>query len=144
MTGRLDIKIVVILLVTVLLPLGVSVLLVMGAVDTSLGLGLNDEVASELEKTLEVHQKHTKGLKLGIEHRFALLADSHRLSRAAKEGDEAAVREVLVAFIREDPAIHLIRLTHDNGRILEVSASTEDDGSGRRPFRREANIDVGP
>ena len=42
MTGRLDIKIVVILLVTVLLPLGVSVLLVTRAVDTSLGLGLND------------------------------------------------------------------------------------------------------
>lgn len=144
MIGRLDIKMVLILLVTVLLPLGVSVLLVMKVVDSSLGLGLNEEVAAQLEKTLEMHRTHIKGLRSAIEHRFARLADSETLHRAALDGGEAEVKAALSSFIREDPALEQICLFNDEGRALEVSAPKRSSQSNMRLFRREAQIEIGP
>ncbi len=144
MIGRLDIKMVSILLVTVLLPLGVSVLLVTRVVDSSLGLGLNDEVANQLEKTLEMHRIHIQGLRSAIEHRFDRLADSERLHRAAAEGGSEKVRAALQGFIEEDPALEQICLFNDEGRALEVSVPKTGSQSNTRLFRREAQIDIGP
>ena len=49
MTRRLDVKIVLMLLFTALVPLSVSVYLVAEAVNTSLDVGLNEEIAEQIK-----------------------------------------------------------------------------------------------
>ena len=80
MIRRLDVKIVLTLIATVLIPLGFSVYLVAKSTDTSLGLGLNTELAEQFESALEIRRRHIEELKEGMQLRFAAIVDSHRLA----------------------------------------------------------------
>ena len=117
---RLDIKIVLVLLATVLVPLGFSVYLVANAVHTSLGLGLNAKLASQLEQSLNVQRNYIKEIKNGIKHRFDHMVDSNAIFNAAISDREETLRTALEALVKQDPTLNLIRLTGAAGELLEV------------------------
>ena len=143
MIRRLDIKIVAIILVTVLVPLGVSLFLVRKTIDTSLGLGLNDDLAAELQQAVKIHRKYIKELKDGFRYCFARIVDSHRFRQAAVFGDKAAVASVLGELVAENRHLVKVRLIDDEGGIVEVDGSRDDAGEVRVVSLREP-VALGP
>ncbi len=124
---RLDVKIVLILFVTVALPLAISVYLVNRAVDTSLALGLNAKVVDQLEQGLEVHRGYITELKRGVELRFERLVDSHRLFETAIFDDRPQLEMAIAKLIEQDPSLISVRLTGPGTDPLEVSTSGSVD-----------------
>jgi two-component system, NtrC family, nitrogen regulation sensor histidine kinase NtrY len=144
MIRRLDIKIVLILMVTVLVPLGVSVYLVLRAIDTSLGLGLNKELAAQLEASLEIRRQHIRELKRNMEQCFASLRDSHKLIRAATFGDDDAVRAVLREVIGETRSLYILRIAGTGERTIEERADGGADIEAARAFSMSEPVEWGP
>ncbi|MCP4680283.1 MAG: HAMP domain-containing protein [Deltaproteobacteria bacterium] len=121
MIHRLDIKIVFVLMVTVLIPLGFSVYLVANAVDTSLRLGLNAELAAQLEHALESQRAHIEEIKRGVRLRFSHLVDSRQLASVAETGDEDAIRNAIEKLVQKDQSLQEIRLLRPDGPSVEYS-----------------------
>ena len=119
MIRRLDVKIVLTLIATVLIPLGFSVYLVAKATDTSLGLGLNTELADQFKSALEIRRQHIEDLKNGMRLRFAGMADSHRLATLVKPPNEPAIRQVLKEFVTGDPMLFTVRLIASDGHVID-------------------------
>ncbi len=144
MIRRLDVKIIVTLLVTALVPLGVSIHLVSRAVDTSLGLGLNDEIAAQLERGLAAQRAYIEAIKETQRLRLEQLTDSRVLNAAAAGNDEAEVRRVLESLVEADPSLRALRLTGPSSRAVEVLAVAELSGPPARIVSRSASADLGP
>jgi hypothetical protein len=142
MIRRLDIKIVLILMVTVLVPLGVSVYLVVRAIDTSLGLGLNRELAGQLAAALDIRRQHIRQLKLNMEHCFAHLTDSHMLLTAAENGNDEDLRSTLREIIEKVDALYSIRLADESGNVVEASIEP-GQYQETRTFTLRDHFDVG-
>jgi nitrogen fixation/metabolism regulation signal transduction histidine kinase len=141
MIRRLDVKIVFTLIVTVLIPLGFSVYLVAKATDTSLGLGLNTELAEQFESTLEIRRRHIEDIKDGMRLRFAAIADSHRLATVTKTRNDPDIRLALREIIERDPMLFSIRLTSADGRVVE--ANDDSDPGEKRTLSLEREISLG-
>jgi nitrogen fixation/metabolism regulation signal transduction histidine kinase len=144
MIRRLDVKIIVTLLITALVPLGFSIHLVSRAVDTSLGLGLNDEIAAQLERGLAAQRAYIEAIKDAQRQRLQQLSDSHALAVAAAGNDEAEVRRVLEALVGEDPSLRVLRLTGPSSRAVEALAVSDLSGSPARIVSRSARTALGP
>jgi nitrogen fixation/metabolism regulation signal transduction histidine kinase len=144
MIRRLDVKIVLVLLVTVLGPLAFSGFLVAQAIDTSLGLGLNAELADQLERSLEIQRKHIEELKRGVKRDFASLGDSQRLAAAVETGDRARVKETLAALVEERPGLRRIRLVDAEGLSVEVESDEQVPPGRLRSLPFSSAVTLGP
>jgi nitrogen fixation/metabolism regulation signal transduction histidine kinase len=144
MIRRLDVKIIVTLLVTALVPLGVSIHLVSRAVDTSLGLGLNDEIAAQLERGLAAQRAHIESIKEAQRLRLERLADSRALAAATAGSDEAEVRRVLESLAEADPSLRALRLSGSSSRTVEIVAVAELTGPPARIVTRQVPAVIGP
>jgi len=144
MTRRLDVKIAAALLVTTLLPLGISIYLVAQTVDSSLRVGLNDEIAHQLEGSLEIHRDFIESVKRGHQVRFEHLLDSAALAEAASSNEESQVEAVLQRFVEADPSLRLVRLIGPEGRTVEVSAVEKPTSEPLRTVSKKAPINAGP
>jgi nitrogen fixation/metabolism regulation signal transduction histidine kinase len=144
MIRRLDVKIALALLVTTLLPLSISVYLVAQAVDTSLALGLNDEIAGQLESSLETHRRHIESVKQSHQARFDHLLDSAALTAAAASTEETRVRAVLERFVESDPSLRMVRLKGPTGRTVEVEAVDVPISEPQRTVSKEGALSAGP
>ncbi len=141
MIRRLDVKIVFTLIVTVLIPLGFSVYLVAEATDTSLGLGLNTELAAQFENALEIRRKHIENLKTGMRLRFAAVADSHHLATATKSRNEPTILQAMGEIVKRDPLLFALRLISAEGQVIEVK---DDSGPGeKRTLSLDREITMG-
>jgi nitrogen fixation/metabolism regulation signal transduction histidine kinase len=143
MIRRLDVKIALALLVMTLLPLGVSIYLVAQAVDTSLQLGLNDEIAQQLERSLTTHRQFIESVKHGHRVRFEHLLDSAELKQAAASAEEARVEEILEQFFEADPSLRLVRLSGPEGRTVEVKAVDAPSSTPQRTVSKKDDIIAG-
>lgn len=145
MIRRLDFKIVAIILITVLVPLGVSAVLVFRAIDTSLGLGLNEELAMQLRLAVNMHRTHIKDLKKSFQSCFLHLLDSNRLFNAATYGDEAEVRAVLKEVIDDNDRLKVIRLTFaDDQSVLTISADNPFEAADAKTVILSEELVFGP
>jgi nitrogen fixation/metabolism regulation signal transduction histidine kinase len=144
MIRRLDVKITLALLLTALLPLGVSVYLVAQAVETSLGVGLNSRIAGHMERGLEVHRKYIEAIKDRQKVRLDHITDSAALKEAVLSPSEGNAAAVLEDFLKADALIEEIRLIGPEGRTLEVKAVGAPDEEPIRTLSRTAEIDMGP
>ncbi len=143
MIRRLDIKIVLILLVTMLVPLGISVYLVLGAIDTSLGLGLNKELTVQLEDSLSNRRQQIRQIKQNMEQCFGHFRDSHELITAATFEDEATVRDIIREIMASSSGLYIVRLTEASGKVLEVRADEEEEKDARTIIMQD-HIEMGP
>lgn len=143
MIRRLDVKVIIALLVTALVPLGVSIHLVSQAVRASLGLGLNEEIAAQLDGGLAVHREYVEAIKEIHRLRLERLAGRAELTRAAADRDEAAIRGILERFLAEQPDLRGLRLIGSEGEAIEVTTAAGASGSPERivsdirPFPQE-------
>ncbi|MCP4602519.1 MAG: HAMP domain-containing protein [Proteobacteria bacterium] len=144
MIRRLDVRIVLILIVTVFVPLGFSVYLVGNAIDTSLGLGLNSELATQLERSLDIQRKHIEELKNSVRLRFTHLVDSHKLTKIANSTDEIAVHTTLQDLVENDPLLRQIRLMSSDGQSVEASAKSVSAMNQVRTLPLKQDIRIGP
>jgi nitrogen fixation/metabolism regulation signal transduction histidine kinase len=144
MIRRLDVKIAAALLVTTLLPLGISIYLVGKAVDSSLALGLNNEISQQMERGLATHRSYIESVKHGHQVRFEHLLDSASLATAAASTEEAAVRRALEKLIASDPSLKLIRLGGHGGRTVEVAAVDDPGSEPVRTVSKRSALSVGP
>ena len=144
MIRRLDIKIVLMLLATALLPLSISVYLVAKAVETSLGVGLNQEISSGMEQGVEIHRLYIELVKDSQKVHMEHLMDSAALEKAAASRDEEDVRRVLERFLGSDPCLRRIRLSGPAGRSVEVKAVNDPTGDELRTLTREEAVEIGP
>ncbi len=144
MIRRLDVKIVLALIVAVMVPLGFSVYLVANAFDTSLGLGLNDELANQFEHALNIQRKHIEELKHGMRLRFEHLVDSHQLADAIASEDEGSVQTALSTLVNNDPALRKIRLLDSNGQSVEARAKDKKEMGKVRTLPLQQRISLGP
>lgn len=144
MIRRLDFKVVFILLITVLVPLGVSAFLVLKALDTSLGLGLNEDLARQLRMAVEMHRTHIKDLKDSFEHCFSHLLDSERLSDAAAFGDETDVRAVLKDFVDRNAHLKAVRLVTVDKSEITVNAEKPFEIADARTISLSDDLIIGP
>ncbi|MDJ0764340.1 MAG: ATP-binding protein [Myxococcota bacterium] len=144
MIRRLDVKIVLTLIVTVFLPLGVSVFLVATAIETSLGLGLNAEIADQLEQALAAQKEHIEVLKQSVRLRFNHLIDSHLLAQAAIDAQDGQLRQTLGAFLTADPSLRRICLFTETGQTLEVEDAEDLDVNDARTMLLESDVTLGP
>ena len=138
MIRRLDVKIVTILLVSVLVPLGVSLFLVAKIIDASLGLGLNDDLASQLELAVDIHRRYINESKNSFRRTMWHLSDSERIQAAAVFGDEAELKEVLEEMIAKTPGLKVVRLHDADGGIVEAVSSGADAEDTRTVTMEEA------
>lgn len=144
MIRRLDVKIFFALSVTVLVPLGFSVYLVAHAIDTSLGLGLNDEIAGHLERSLDQHRKYIAELKQGVQKRFLHLADSYTLATYASEFNPQELRSAILGIMADDCALRKVRLVLTNGKTLEVESPSDPPAEKSRSLPLESALRWGP
>ncbi|MDD5307952.1 MAG: ATP-binding protein [Deltaproteobacteria bacterium] len=144
MTRRLDVKIVLMLVVTVLAPLGVSVFLVARALDSSLGLGVNRAIATHMQQGLELYRLYIEGVRSGFETRLGRSADSHELAEAAAAPDETTVRGALERFVASDPSLVSVRLAAPEGGAVEVEAVRMPGQGRRRTLSLERAVALGP
>ncbi len=143
MIRRLDVKIFLVIVVTVFVPLGFSVYLVGSAIETSLGLGLNAELASQLERALDIQREHIEELKRGIRLRFSHLLDSKLLADAADSGDEDTIRAALEELIEADPSLQRLRLLNPDGQSLETEATDRRAADQVRTLPLSQSIQLG-
>ena len=144
MTRRLDVRIALALLVTTLLPLGVSIYLVAETVDTSLRVGLNEQIAEQLEGSLTTHREFIEAVKHGHRVRFEHLLDSAALVTAATSTEETSVEAVLEQLVEADPSLRLVRLSGPEGRTVEVKAVEDPTSEPQRTVSKRAPITAGP
>lgn len=144
MIRRLDVKIALTLMLTALVPLGVSVYLVAEAVDTSLGVGLNDQIAGHMERSLVIHRRYIEAIKETHKVRVQHLADSFSLREAALSPREGDVERVLEGFLKLDADIVLIRLSGSTSRSVEVKAVDDPNPEPSRTLSRTAAVELGP
>ncbi len=144
MIRRLDFKIVFILLVTVLVPLSVSAYLVLRALDTSLGLGLNDDLARQLRMAVEMHRTHIKDLKEGFQASFDHLVDSERLSNAALFGGETEIRAILKEFTTANEHLKAVRIVTLDKKEITVNAEKPFELADARTITLTDDLLSGP
>jgi len=144
MTRRLDVKIVLMLLFTALVPLSVSVYLVAEAVNTSLDVGLNEEIAGQIERGVDIHRKYIEEVKEKQRARLEHIVDSAALHQAASASQEEKVAEVLEGFLSGDDAIRIIRLSGPDGRAVKVEAVDDPSAAPVRTLTRNAEVSIGP
>ncbi len=144
MTRRLDVKIVLMLLFTALVPLSVSVYLVAEAVNTSLDVGLNEEIAGQIERGVDIHRKYIEEIKERQRARLEHVIDSAALHQAANASQEEKVKAVLEGLLSGDDAIRAIRLSGPEGRAVEVEAVDDPSAVPVRTLTRNAQVNIGP
>ncbi|MBW2277009.1 MAG: HAMP domain-containing protein [Deltaproteobacteria bacterium] len=144
MTRRLDVRIALALLVTTLLPLGISIYLVAQTVDTSLRVGLNDEIAQQLERSLTIHRRFIESVKHGHQVRFEHLLDSATLVEASTFNEESRVEAVLEELVEADSSLRLVRLSGPEGRTIEVEAVGDPTSEPQRTVSKKSAITAGP
>jgi two-component system, NtrC family, nitrogen regulation sensor histidine kinase NtrY len=141
---RLDVKIVLMLLATVLAPLGVSVFLVARALDSSLGLGVNRAIAAHMQHGLEFYRLYIEGVRSGFETRLERIADSRELAEAAAGPDESTVRGALERFVAADPSLVSLRLAAPEGGAVEVEAVQMPGQERKRTLSLDRTVMLGP
>ncbi|MBN2526875.1 MAG: HAMP domain-containing protein [Deltaproteobacteria bacterium] len=114
MIKRLDVKFVLTLIITSVVPIVASLYLVTEAVQTSLGVGLNRDIAQSLSRSVAVYKDYIEAIKSGHDGFMFRLADSARLEEACNAQDEAHIKTILRSLIR-------------TGQIKEISVEL---GSG--------------
>jgi two-component system, NtrC family, nitrogen regulation sensor histidine kinase NtrY len=144
MIRRLDVKIILTLLVTALIPLSISIWLVGEAVDTSLGVGLNAAIAGRMERGLEIHRQYIEAIKRQQKERLEHLADSAALRAAVELGDEARIREVLAVHLSADATLRSIRLVAADGREVAVGSEGAAAAGKERLVTRDAPFSTWP
>ncbi|MBW2532866.1 MAG: hypothetical protein JRI55_15345, partial [Deltaproteobacteria bacterium] len=137
-------KIILALLVTVFVPLGFSVLLVAQAFDTTLGLGLNTQLAAQLERGLEGQRALIEELKRSARARFEHLLDSRALAVAAEQPADGELRAALARFVEEDRSLKLLRLHAPEGRVLEVEEVAGPRPGSQRTLTMKRDVAIGP
>jgi two-component system nitrogen regulation sensor histidine kinase NtrY len=142
MIRRLDVKIVLALIVTVLLPLGCSVYLVAKALETSLGLGLNIELESQLERGLAAQKKRIQEQKQRMRRSFDHLSDSRRLADAVATGETKTIRAALYKFTEDDPSLREVRILGEGATPVEALAAPIETQLRTLPLRKE--VALGP
>ncbi len=135
---------VLILLATVITPLIVSAFLVQRAINTSLGLGLNDELAGQLRNSLEMHRLHIQDLKAGFAQCFEHISDSKRLIDVASTGNESEVRTIIGDFIKQNANLITVRLIKPNGEALVIEKNNSLQNSKDRTVSFDGNFSYGP
>jgi nitrogen fixation/metabolism regulation signal transduction histidine kinase len=143
MIRRLDVKILTAVLFTVLLPLGFSVLLVTRLVDTSLRLGLNEDIARQLESALALRRMRIQDIKQDIAEDFFDLADSHTLARTAQSQQTKALQKSLDEIAARHPRLRRLVLEDNNGRQLEATLVQSEDRGPERTVTKQRNVDWG-
>lgn len=145
MIRRLDIKILTAVLFTVMLPLGFSVFLVMRLVDTSLRLGLNEDIARQLERSLDLRRTRIQEIKQEIAESFGDLLDSHSLAVAATGETPDDLRRALDAVVERHPRLRHIRLENGAGSSLEAAPLVSSMPRGpERTVTKDAQVSLGP
>ncbi|MFO8073083.1 MAG: ATP-binding protein [Polyangia bacterium] len=143
MSRRLDVKIIITLLATALVPLGVSIYLVAEAVDSSLGLGINEEIAAQMQRSLDTYRAYVASLKHGQKVRFEHLVDSRSLSDSVASRDEDRVRAVLEEIVEGDPSLRSVRLESREGRSVVVQSTGVPQPKPVRTTSHSAGIELG-
>jgi nitrogen fixation/metabolism regulation signal transduction histidine kinase len=144
MIHRLDLKIMFALVATVLMPLGFSVFLVTKVISTSLGLGLNEQTAAQLEQALESRRRYIGELKRGMRQHFDYLADSRRLANSIASGEDAKIRATLNHILSEEPMLRQIRILGPEKPTIKAMAVVDSDSDKQRTMSLEQDIDNGP
>lgn len=141
MTKRLDVKIILAVVFTVLIPLGFSVYLVDKAVNTSLGLGVNDEILEQIENALAARRDLIAQLKKNASLSFRRIIDSHELKQAALLADRSAVEAALRSLQMENPSIVELSLIPEDNAPISIAAP-HNPNVALRTVTKKAPYDV--
>ncbi|MCU0663031.1 MAG: ATP-binding protein [Myxococcota bacterium] len=144
MIRRLDVKILTAVLFTVLLPLGFSVLLVKKLVDTSLQLGLNEEIAGQLQRGLDLHRARIQEIKQEIAQGFVDLADSHALAAAAETEDPEVLQDALRALVERHFRLRKVTLEDKTGGFLEAVPVASEPRRQELTVTKSTDVSWGP
>jgi two-component system, NtrC family, nitrogen regulation sensor histidine kinase NtrY len=125
MIRRLDVKFVLTLIITAVVPIMASLYLVTEAVQTSLGVGLNRDISESLSKSVAVYKDYIETIKAGHDSFMMRVTDSARLSRSCDAGDEKQIRKVLRSMIRT-AQIKQISITLDYHNTIVVQYPMDD------------------
>ncbi|MBN2716097.1 MAG: HAMP domain-containing protein [Deltaproteobacteria bacterium] len=117
MIKRLDVKFVLTLVITSVVPILASLYLVTEAVQTSLGVGLNRDIANSLSQSVKIYKDYIEEIKSGHDRFMSALEDSARLQYACQAQDERQIKQVLRTFIRATQ-IKEISVTLSTGPLL--------------------------
>jgi nitrogen fixation/metabolism regulation signal transduction histidine kinase len=144
MIRRLDVKFVFTLLVTTLVPLAISIYLVGEAVDTSLGVGVNQAIAAHMQRGLEIHRRYIEAVKGQQKLRLEQLAGASDLRAAVDSRDDAQVVAVLEQGLAADPALRELRLVGPGSYETAATALPAPNAGPERLVTRSAPIALGP
>lgn len=144
MIRRLDARIIITLLITTLTPLGVSVYLVSKTINTTIGIGLNKDVAAQLEQNLEIYRKYIEAIKQSQKVKLIQVTDSAALKEAVDQLDESKIKRVFERFLQEDPSLRGIRIETPSGRSIEIKAVSTPILKADRIVEKQAPLNMPP
>lgn len=124
MIKRLDVKFILTLIITAVVPIVASIYLVTEAVHTSLGVGLNKDIASSLSKSVAVHKSYIDAIKENHNSFMLRLSDSSKLTQACVAQDEAAIKHVLQSFLKS-ASVQLISVELGNKELTVTTPINE-------------------
>ncbi|MBN2341857.1 MAG: HAMP domain-containing protein [Deltaproteobacteria bacterium] len=136
MIKRLDVKFVLTLIITAVVPIVASIYLVTEAVKTSLGVGLNKDIAASLSKSVTVHKNYIEAIKANHTGVMLRLSDSARLAHACAASDEEQIETVLRSFLAS-ASIKQISLAFGNRELVVQKAMDE---SRYRSVTRQSSL----
>ncbi|NLN63331.1 MAG: HAMP domain-containing protein [Myxococcales bacterium] len=115
MIRRIDIKILLILVVTALVPMIVSVRLVAVAVRTALHIGINDDMEDALAASIDAQRARIETLKAMHAQQLAALARSAALTQACRDDDPAPLRATVHRLMSHNSALRAVRIHTAHG-----------------------------
>ena len=137
------------LVITSVVPIVASLYLVTEAVQTSLGVGLNRDIAQSLAQSVTVYKDYIEAIKAGHDGFMARLNDSEKLAAACRSEDADRIKTVLRSLIRggeiKEISVTLasgplaVRYPIDNSRFRSVTQNT----TLNYPFCTEAEVVFG-
>lgn len=134
-------KLLVAMLVAVILPLGMSAVLLIAAVDTAYVTGINRRVHEALERTPIAYRALFDALKSDFEHSTEGIVTSAAFCELAEVQDAEAIEELLGFHVAEREDLIGLALTDEFGTaIASVRHEPDDLGQEYRPWSEELEV----
>jgi nitrogen fixation/metabolism regulation signal transduction histidine kinase len=144
MISRLDIKFVLTLIITSVLPMVISVHFAQKLVETSLHIGINKEMSSQLAMSVKAQKDHIKTIKRLQQMLLDQLVDSVRLHNVAITGDKTKIENVLKLFLKEDKSLKKITISGPSAKSVSVFQSHSNNKKKYKTIVKTARFSAGP
>jgi nitrogen fixation/metabolism regulation signal transduction histidine kinase len=150
MIWRMDVKFVLTLVVTSVLPMIVSVYLMTNAVRAALGVGLNKDIAASLDDSLKAYRSSIEYQKIAQELYISGISKSATIEKACVSHDKTKIKQELKKILtsgmlkkQRGSIININKIIMDTASGNKIVVHDKSTASNTRPVEKQITLNTG-